>query len=75
MIFLFVIVIKALSRMMSATMDRGILSDLLVGLRSNEEIVVLHLLFTGDTLIFCEADCEHLCNRCCVFYVYKWFWG
>jgi hypothetical protein len=43
---------EALSRMMSATMDRGLLSGFSVGLRNNVEIIVSHLLFADDTLIF-----------------------
>jgi hypothetical protein len=44
---------EALSRMMTTTMDRGLLFGFLVGLRNNEELLVSHLLFVDDTLIFC----------------------
>jgi hypothetical protein len=43
---------EALSRMMTTTMDRGLLFGFLVGLRNNEELLVSHLLFADDTLIF-----------------------
>lgn len=36
--------------------DGGLLSNFLVGLRSNEKLVVLHLSFTNETLIVCEAN-------------------
>jgi hypothetical protein len=53
---------EALSRMISATMDRGLLSGFSVELRINAELVVSHLLYADDTLIFCEANYEHLRN-------------
>ena len=30
-------------------------------------LVVSHFLFADDTLIFWEANCEHLCNFLCLF--------
>jgi hypothetical protein len=69
---LFVVVMEALSRMMSATVDGGLLGGFTVGSRSVAGIVVSHLLFfADDTLIFCEANGEHLCNLRCLFYVLK----
>jgi hypothetical protein len=53
---------EALSRMISATMDRGLLSGFSVELRINAELVVSHLLYADDTLIFCEANNENLRN-------------
>jgi hypothetical protein len=49
---LFVVVMEALSRMMTATLDRGLLSSFSVGSRNNEELLVSRLLFADDTLIF-----------------------
>jgi len=51
---------EALSRMMSATVDRGLLDGFTVGSRSAARMVVSHLLFAYDTLIFCDANGEHL---------------
>jgi hypothetical protein len=50
---LFVVVIKAFSRMLYVSMRQGLLSGFSVGLRGNEALVVNHLLFADDTLIFC----------------------
>jgi hypothetical protein len=55
---LFVVVMKALSRMMAATVDMGLVDGFSVGSRNNVGMVVLHLLFVDDTLIFCEANGE-----------------
>jgi hypothetical protein len=49
---LFVVVMESLSRMLTATLDRGLLSSFSVGSRNNEELLVSHLLFVDDTLIF-----------------------
>ena len=46
---LFVFVIEALSRMLSAGINDGLLEDFKVG-----NVTVSHLLFTNDTLIFCK---------------------
>jgi hypothetical protein len=48
-----------------------------VGLRNNEEIIVSHLMFVDDTLIFCEANCKQLCHEirvssCSGFGSYSW---
>jgi hypothetical protein len=32
-----------------------------VGSRRSEVVNISHLLFTGDTLVFCGANPEHLC--------------
>jgi hypothetical protein len=53
---------EALSRMMSATVDRGLLSAFSVEWINHEEMVVSHLLFANDTLIFCEPSVEQFQN-------------
>jgi len=57
---LFVVVMEALSRMLNESMLQGLLSGFSVGIRENEALVVNHLLFADDTLIFCGAQAEHV---------------
>jgi hypothetical protein len=59
-----VVVIEALSRILFVAMDSGLLSGFSMGSRNHEEMIVSHLLFAYDTLIFCEANCEQLRNYC-----------
>jgi hypothetical protein len=53
--FLFVVVMEALSRMLSAALGQGNLTGFSVGSREPEALVVNHLMFVDDTLIFCGA--------------------
>jgi hypothetical protein len=62
---------EALSRIMTATMHRGFLDGFSVGSRSNARMVASHMLFADDTLIFCEANCEHLCKLRCLFLCFE----
>jgi hypothetical protein len=57
---LFVIVMEALSKLFSVTVQRGFLSGFSVGSSSNGGINISHLLFADDTLVFCGASPEHL---------------
>jgi hypothetical protein len=41
--------------MMSATVDSGLLSGFSVGSRNHEEMILSHLLFADDILIFCRG--------------------
>jgi hypothetical protein len=61
-LFLFVVVMEALSKMIIALVDECLLSSFMVGSRSGCAINISHLLFVDDTLIFSEADPYHLCN-------------
>jgi hypothetical protein len=47
---------------MLAIVNRGFLSAFLVGSKNNAELILSHLLFTNDNLIFCEANCKQLCH-------------
>jgi hypothetical protein len=57
---LFVLVMEALSRMVNATVEQGLISGFSVGGRVFSDLVVSHSLFADDTLIFCEACPEQL---------------
>jgi hypothetical protein len=56
---LFFIVMEALSKMITATVDRGFFSGFSVGSRP-PAVNVSHLLFADDTFIFCEANPNQL---------------
>jgi len=68
---LFVVVMEALSKMLNASMIQGLLSGFSVGIRNNEALVVNHLLFADDTLIFCGAQAEHVRNLRCTFLCFE----
>jgi hypothetical protein len=57
---LFVLVMEALSRMVNATVEQGLISRFSVGGRVFSDLVVSHSLFADDTLIFCEACPEQI---------------
>lgn len=59
--FLFVIVMEALSKMITATVDRGFLSSFSMGSRP-PAVTISHLLFVDATLVFCGANPNHLCH-------------
>jgi hypothetical protein len=46
--------------MLFVTVDMGLLLSLLVRLRNNDKLLVSHLLFVYDILIFCEANLNHV---------------
>jgi hypothetical protein len=54
--FLFVLVMEAFSRMIGAITSRGLISGFDVGSSVQSRVVVFHLLFADDTLVFCGAD-------------------
>ena len=56
----FVIVMEALGRMISATVNEGLLFGFSMGTENGGGIAIPHLLFADDTLIFCKADSNHL---------------
>jgi hypothetical protein len=68
---LFVVVMEVLSQMLNATMNQGLLTSFSVGSKDNEELVVNHMLFADDTLIFCGAQAEHVRNLQCIFLCFE----
>ena len=55
-LLLFVIVMEALSKMMEKAMGEGLLVGFSVGREGRNNLMISHLLFADDTLIFCEND-------------------
>ena len=68
--FLFVIVMEALSRMISKAVECGLLSGFQVGSTDSHLVPVSHLLFADDTLIFSDANPDHIFNMHLLF---TWF--
>ena len=56
---------EAFSRMMIGTVERGLMSKFYVGSRNHEAMVVCHLLFANDTLVFYEPNVEQFRNLRC----------
>jgi hypothetical protein len=56
LLLLFVLMMEALGRMISATMNAGLLSSFSVG----TWVDISHLLFAYDTFLFCGANPNHL---------------
>jgi hypothetical protein len=54
--FLFVMVLEAFSKMLGAVTSRGLISGFSVGSNEQNWVVVSHLLFADDTLVFCGAN-------------------
>jgi hypothetical protein len=54
----FVVIVEALSRMLIAALDQGNFTGFSMRSRESEALVVNHLLFADDTLIFCVAQEE-----------------
>ena len=52
---LFAIVMEALSRLLDGVVLARHISGFTIGTRSNTPLMVTHLLFANDTLIFCDA--------------------
>ena len=57
---LFDVVMEALSRMLDVVVATGQFTGFFVGSTTNASMMVSHLLFADDTLIFCDADPNQL---------------
>ena len=57
---------EVLSRMLRWTEEAGLISGFKAGKSSGEGISVSHLLFTDDTIVFCNAVPEQLLHLCLV---------
>lgn len=54
---------------------RGLFSGFTEGSRNNDQLLVSHLLFTDDTLIFVEANPEHFCHLRSLFLCFEAAFG
>lgn len=68
---LFVIVIEALGKMISATVSWGLLFGFSVGTGSDGRIDISHLLCVDDTLILCGTVPDHLRLLRCLFLCFE----
>jgi hypothetical protein len=57
---LFVIVMEALSRLIDKAIGAGMIFGFSVSRDNHAPLLISHLLFANDTLIFCEATPDHL---------------
>jgi hypothetical protein len=61
-----VLVMEVFSRMIYATVDSGRLSGFLVGSSTQDTMMVSHLLFADDTLIFCDPIADQIRDLRCL---------
>jgi hypothetical protein len=61
---------EALSRLVDKAIGVGMLTGFDVSRVPYDPLLISHLLFADDTLIFCEADPEHLCH---LHFILIWF--
>lgn len=54
--FLFVIVMKAFSRLITSVVSEGYFKGFTVDNWSNETMMIYYLLFADENMIFCEAN-------------------
>ena len=59
-LFLFVIVMEAISRMIVDAIDSGFILGFLVGASWSERVNIFHLLFADDTLDFWGANLDQI---------------
>ena len=58
--YLFVIAMEVFSSLLKRAVDGGFMSGCRVKSRSEEGVIISHLLFVDDTLVFCKASQDHL---------------
>jgi hypothetical protein len=68
---LFVIVMEMLCGIIYALVNEGLFLGFFVGSRHDGAFNIFHLLFADDTLIFCGANPNHLCNLRCLFLCFE----
>ena len=68
--YLFVLGMEALSGLIERAVQGGFLSGCYIGRRNGKGMVVSHLLYADDTLLFCRADLEQLAH---LIWLLMWF--
>ena len=63
---LFVLVMEAVSRMLDKAVHEGRLSGFNAGASTGRSLMVSHLFFADDTLIFCDANIDQMLILCMV---------
>ena len=58
--FLFLLIMEVLSRILRKTKECGLIHDFHVGLMNSIGVRISHLLFAGDTILFCDASRDQL---------------
>ena len=67
---LFVIAMKALSRLILKAQEGGFISRFTIGERGGDGEEISHLLFANDTIIFCKASQQQVTHLC---WLLMWF--
>lgn len=63
---LFVLVMKAFTRMLKDVVENGSIEGIVVGNGERGGLSISHLLFVDDTLILCGAEESQFCNLRCL---------
>ena len=71
---LFVLVMEAVGRMLDKAVHEGHLLGFHVGDSTRRSLVVSHLLFAVDTLIFCDANLDQMLILCMVLIWFRLCW-
>ena len=65
-LLLFVLIMEAIGRMLDKAVHEGRLSGFSVGVSVGRSLMVSYLLFTDDTLIFCDTNIDQMLILCMV---------
>ena len=58
--FLFILVMETFSKMLGAFTSRGLISGFSMGSSEQNRVIVSHLLFSDDTLVFCGDNASQI---------------
>ena len=69
-LYLFVLGMDALSHLINKVVQRNFLSGFKFGGRDEEELVLSHLFYVDDTLLFCKANSDQMAH---LVWILMWF--